>query len=70
MHAAAQGAVPVAALLLERGAAVDAAQLPGGPGASSGSRGPSPDISCSTRERPYTVCSDQVYRFNRFGYAG
>jgi len=40
------------------------------------SRGPgfldsvSPDISCSTRHRPYTVCSDQVYRFNRFGYPG
>jgi len=31
---------------------------------------PSPDISCSTRQRPYTVCSDQVYRFNRFGYPG
>jgi len=30
----------------------------------------SPDISCSTRHRPYTVCSDQVYRFNRFGYPG
>jgi len=33
-------------------------------------RCPSPDISCSTRHRPYTVCSDQVYRFNRFGYPG
>ena len=30
----------------------------------------SPDISCSTRQRPSTVCSDQVYRFNRFGYPG
>jgi len=31
---------------------------------------PNPDISCSTREGPYTVCSDQVYRFNRFGDPG